>query len=249
MTGRLAWLIERPITHRGLHDRALGVVENTPSAVARAIDNGFGVEIDVQGTADGEAVVFHDDTLDRLTEARGPVAAMTLAELKRVAFRETADRVWTLDDCLDLVAGRRALTVEVKSSFRRDLAVAERVATVVAARGGPVAVESFDPRVLTILRRIAPSIPRGVVGEAFADDDLAWAHLTSAQRRAARNLLHWPVTRPDFLSWRVRDLDVRTVRLARKLGTPVTAWTVRTPEDQARAAVFADQIVFEGFMP
>lgn len=196
MTGRLAWLTERPIAHRGLHDRALGVVENTPTAVARAIDNGFGIEIDVQATADGEAVVFHDDTLDRLTEARGPVAAMTLAELRRVAFRETADRVWTLDECLDLVAGRRALTVEVKSSFRGDLAVAKRVAKVATARGGPVAVESFDPRVLTILKRISPSIPRGVVGEAFAADDPCWAHLTGGQKRTARNLLHWPLTRP-----------------------------------------------------
>lgn len=249
MAGRLAWLTERPIAHRGLHDRALGVVENTASAVARAIDNGFGIEVDVQATADGHAVVFHDDTLDRLTEAHGPVAAMTLAELKRVTFRETADRFWTLDDCLDLVAGRRALTVEVKSSFRGDLAVAEKVATIVGARGGPVVVESFDPRVLRIMRRLAPKVPRGVVGEAFGDADPHWAHLTGGQRRGARNLLHWPLTRPDFLSWRVRDLDCRTVRFARRIGTPVTAWTVRTPEDRASAAVYADQIVFEGFMP
>lgn len=249
MGGRLAWLTERPIAHRGLHDRALGVVENTPSAVARAIEFGFGIEIDVQATADGEAVVFHDETLDRLTEASGPVAALTLAELKRVTFRETADRFWTLDECLDMVAGRRTLTVEVKSSFASDLTIAERVAARVAARPARVVVESFDPRVLKIVRRLAPTVPRGIVGEAFDDGDPRWSHLTWAQRRGARNMLHWPWTRPDFLSWRVSDLDRRSVRLARKAGKPVTTWTVRTPEDQARATLYADQIVFEGFMP
>jgi glycerophosphoryl diester phosphodiesterase len=246
---RLDWLVARPIAHRGLHDRTLGVVENTPSAVSRALDQGFSVEIDVQPTADGEAVVFHDDTLDRLTEASGPVAAMSLAELRRLSFRETADRFWTLDECLDLAGGRQALVVEVKSAFDGDMALATRVAERLAARRDPVAAKSFDPRVLRALRRKAPALPRGIIGEAFADGDPYWARLGTAERFAARNLLHWPMTRPDFLSWRVRDLELRPVRLARAAGLPVMAWTVRTPQDQARAALFADQMVFEGFTP
>ncbi|MGA0531525.1 glycerophosphodiester phosphodiesterase family protein [Hansschlegelia sp. KR7-227] len=245
----LDWLVARPIAHRGLHDQSLGVVENTPSAVARAIDLGFAIEIDVRPTADGAAVVFHDETLERLTDASGPVAARPLAELRRIAFRTGADRIWTLEDCLDLVAGRQALVVEIKSSRAADMAFVAGVAKTLAERGGPVAAKSFDPRVLGVLRRVAPEVPRGIIGEAYADDDPHWAQLTRGQRFAGRNMAHWPWTRPDFVSWRVRDLPRRAVAVARRLGLPVMTWTVRTPEEQACAARYADQMVFEGFLP
>jgi glycerophosphoryl diester phosphodiesterase len=243
------WLVARPIAHRGLHDRALGVIENTPSAVARALEHGFSVEIDVQMTGDGDAVVFHDATLDRLTEATGRVSGMPLQDLRRVVFRETADRIWTLDDCLDLIGGRQALVVEIKSDFDGDMRLARLVADRLRLRGGPVAAKSFDPRAVRAIAASAPRLPRGIVGEAFADDDAHWAGLSGAQRFAARNILHWPLTRPHFLSWHVRDLGRRAVRLARAAGLPVMTWTVRTPEDQAHAALCADQMVFEGFMP
>jgi len=246
---RLDWLTARPIAHRGLHDRSVGVVENTPTALAFAIDAGYAAEIDVQMSADGEAVVFHDDTLDRLTEAAGAVAGLPLAALREITFRETSDRIFTLDECLDLVAGRTTLVVEVKSRFGADMRLAERVADRLSARGGPVAAKSFDPRVVATLRRRAPSVPRGIVGEAFADGDPHWASVSARRRFAARHLLHWPATRPDFLSWHVGDLDRPAVRLARALGRPVMTWTVRTPADQARAALGADEIVFEGFRP
>lgn len=245
---RLDWLFERPIAHRGLHDRALGVVENTPSAVARAIEHGYAIEIDVRETADGEAVVFHDEALDRLTEATGRVAEKSLAELRRAPFRETSDRIWTLDECLDLVAGRAALVVEVKAA-RDHARLTRRVAERLVARGGPVAAKSFDPRVVATLRRLAPGLARGVIGEAFRDVDADWAHLGRGGRFAARNLLHLPMTRPDFLSWNVHDLERRIVRMLRARGRPVMTWTVRTPADQARAALLADQMVFEGFLP
>lgn len=241
-------LFERPIAHRGLHDRAKGVVENTASSVARALEQRFSIEIDVQETAEGEAVVFHDDTLERLTEGTGPVIARTVAELRAIPFRETADRIWTLDECLDLVGDQAALAVEVKTvgDHRR---LTQRVAKVLSARGGSLAAKSFDPRVVADLRTLAPRIPRGVVGEAFSDGDPHWAHLGPLRRFAARNLLHLPATRPHFLSWSVHDLDRSAIRLARRAGLPVMTWTVRTPEDQARAALGADQMVFEGFIP
>lgn len=249
MNARLDWLFERPIAHRGLHDRALGVIENTPGAVSRALSHGFAVEIDVQLSADGEAVVFHDETLDRLTVAAGPVAARPLRELREIAFRETADRIWALDECLDLVGDRAAVVVEIKSSFAGDMRLADRTAELVARRGGRVAVKSFDPRVVHRVRLRAPQVARGIIGEAFANRDPHWSALSAARRFAARNLLHWPLTRPDFLSWSVRDLPRRSVSLARAAGRPVMTWTVRTPEDQARAGLHADQMVFEGFLP
>ncbi|WP_020184907.1 glycerophosphodiester phosphodiesterase family protein [Methylopila sp. 73B] len=249
MASRLSWLVARPIAHRGLHDRAAGVIENTSSAVQAAVDHGFGVEIDVQVTADGEAVVFHDSKLDRLTEASGLVADRPLRELVTLNVGGGADRIWTLAECLDLVGGKVPLVVEVKTSRGGDTRLARRVAELLSERGGPVAAKSFDPRVLVLLRSLAPRTPRGVVGDAFDPADAGWAHLSGAQRFVARNMLHWRATKPDFVSWNVRDLTRRSVRLSRSSGVPVMAWTVRTPEDQARAALGADQMVFEGFVP
>jgi glycerophosphoryl diester phosphodiesterase len=244
--GRLEPLFALPIAHRGLHDRARGVIENTPSAVRGAIEAGYGVEVDVQRTADDAAVVFHDDTLDRLTEATGAVAAYSLDELRKVPFRETADRFWTLDELLEEISGRAPLFVEIKSQFDDGMRLAALVGARLAAYSGPAAAESFDPRMVAVLRREQPGVVRGVIGCAFADDE-DWAELTTGQRFAMRHLLHWSSTRPDFLSWDVHDLQRAAVRLARKAGTPVSTWTVRTPADQARAGLYADQMVFEGF--
>src|SRR5262249_12969574 len=109
----LDWLTARPIAHRGLHGP--GAVENTPTAFTAAIANGYAIETDLQITADGEAVVHHDANLGRLNEGSGALAAMTAAELKRVPFKDTADRIITFGELLDLVAGGATLAIELKS--------------------------------------------------------------------------------------------------------------------------------------
>src|SRR6187397_889121 len=114
----LAWLTARPIAHRGYHDRGAGTIENTLSAAAAAIAKRFAIECDLQLTADGEAIVFHDDTLDRLTEAAvGPVRTRTLAELKAMALRDTHDRIPTLAEFLALIDDRVPLVAELKSDW------------------------------------------------------------------------------------------------------------------------------------
>ena len=80
------WLTARPVAHRGLHDRGRGIVENMPGAFAAAVAGNFGIETDLQLTADGEAMVHHDDVLGRLTEGSGALLDMTAAQLKQVAF-------------------------------------------------------------------------------------------------------------------------------------------------------------------
>ncbi|GLK69554.1 glycerophosphodiester phosphodiesterase family protein [Hansschlegelia plantiphila] len=247
--GRLDWLTARPIAHRGLHDRAAGVVENTPAAVSRALDGGYAVEIDVRETADGEAVVFHDATLDRLTADTGPIRARTLAELRRIPLRDTTERIWTLDECLDLVGDRGALVIEIKSPWNRDVGHARRVVERVAARDRPIAIKSFNPRAVRAAFEVAPQVPRGVIGEAFADDDPAWSHLGKRRRESARGLKHIRLTRPDFLSWDIADIERPRVAELRAAGKPVVVWTVKTPADETRARDYADQIVFEGFRP
>jgi glycerophosphoryl diester phosphodiesterase len=239
----------RPIAHRGLHDKAKGVIENTASAARAAIAGKYAIECDVQLTADGEAVVFHDFALDRLTLGKGPVAALTASALTDVPMRGTTDRVPTLRDWLAKVASRTAVAIEIKSDYSGDMRLTHRVAEVVKGYGGPVALKSFDPRIVEELRRMAPAIPRGIIAMNTYDHH-DYVSLTRAQKHALANLLHFSETKPDFLSWRVGDLPVAAPFLCRtQLGLPVMAWTVRTKEERAVARVHADQMVFEGFRP
>jgi glycerophosphoryl diester phosphodiesterase len=247
-----SWLTARPIAHRGLHAREKGIVENTVSAVRAAIDRGFSVECDVQLTADGEAIVFHDFTLDRLTAGRGEVLKKSAADVASMTLKDTGDRIVTLAALLQTIGGRMPLIVEIKSRYDGDWRLAERVASVVADYDGPIALKSFDPFVIAHLREHgerlgANRLPLGIVAEARYDrgDE---ARLPQAVRDSLTAFLHYPQTRPDFLSWRVDDLPHAIPFLLRtQLDTPVIAWTVRREEQRARAAQWADQIVFEGF--
>src|SRR3954469_11712495 len=135
----LDWLIARPVAHRGLHDAAHGIIENTPSAFSAAIAANYAIECDVQITADGEAMVTHDDALGRLTQGSGRLDTMTAADLKHVRFKGTAVRMMTLGELCELVAGRVTLVVELKSQFNGDRRIAARAAQVLRTYRGPVA--------------------------------------------------------------------------------------------------------------
>src|SRR6202041_2799520 len=121
------WLTARPVAHRGLHDRARGIIENMPGAVSAAIAGNFSIEVDIQLSADGEALVHHDDALGRLTEGSGALRSLTASELKAVAFKDTSERMMALSDLCTLVAGRVALVIEVKSHFDGDRQLVRRM--------------------------------------------------------------------------------------------------------------------------
>jgi glycerophosphoryl diester phosphodiesterase len=240
------WLVARPIAHRGLHDAAKGRVENTLAAARAAIASGFSIECDVQLTRDGEAVVFHDSTLDRLTEATGPLRAWDVAALSRVKYRGASDPISTLAQLLAAIGGAVPLICEIKSHFDGDLRLADRAVAIAAEYPGPLAFKSFDPDVIAHLRASEVDRPLGMVAEASYDGEY-WRDLTVEQRRDCAAFLHYPRTRPDFLSWFVDDLPHPTPNLLRALrGLPVMAWTVRGADQKRRARMWADQIVFEG---
>src|ERR1700757_1300850 len=139
------WLTARPVAHRGLHDAQKGIIENTPSAFQAAIAGGYGIECDLQISADGEAMVHHDDALGRLTEGAGRLDTMTAGERKGVAFKGSSDRMLTLGELCDLVGGRTPLVIELKGNYAGDTRLAARTASVLAGRIGPIAAMSFDP--------------------------------------------------------------------------------------------------------
>jgi glycerophosphoryl diester phosphodiesterase len=242
----LDWLTARPIAHRGLHGP--DAVENTPTAFAAAIAAGYAIETDLQITADGEAVVHHDATLGRLTEGSGALAAMTAADLKRVPFKETADRIITLGELLDLVVGRVTLAIELKSLRDGDGRLPWRAAQVLAAYRGPAALMSFDPFMVAVVRAAAAGITRGLIAEQARGR--AGESFAARSRRAAGYLANLARAKPQFLAYSVADLPALPPLLARYvLRRPVLTWTVRTEADRAKAAKWADQVIFEGWRP
>jgi glycerophosphoryl diester phosphodiesterase len=232
------------MAHRGLHDQKT-VIENTPSAFAAAIVGHYGIECDLQISADGEAMVYHDDALDRLTEGHGRLDATTTAELKRVAFKATGDRMITLGELCDLVAGRATLVIELKSRFDGDRRLVSRAASVLSGYRGPAAVMSFDPAQIADLRATAPQLPRGMVAETHG-----WGEVAAAPKRAIMYFAQMVSARPQFIAYALRDLPALWPAVARSvLRLPLLAWPVRSADDQRKAARYADQMIFEGFRP
>ena len=245
-------LFPNPIAHRGLHDRASGVIENSASAFEAAIAGGFAIECDVQLSSDGVAVIFHDDEIKRLLGKDGAVADCTAVEITTAPLlgSKAGDCPQKFTDFLTQISGRALLQIELK--HQRDAQgtqlLARSVAEALKAYEGPVTVESFDPHLLTAIRQFGFAGPRGIITYDYADDEDA-AHLTEEQRYTLRHLLHWHETQFDFISCDKHALQLPAIIFWRALGKPVTAWTIRTQAEADAALAFADQIVFEGYPP
>ncbi|WP_338467012.1 glycerophosphodiester phosphodiesterase family protein [Novosphingobium sp. ZN18A2] len=233
---RVRWMAGVTYAHRGLH--GAGVPENSPAAFGAAIARGFGIECDVQRTSDGQAVVFHDWELDRLTGESGPVIDRSLSQLSAIALSGGSDTIPGLHKVLGQVAGRVPLLIEIKS--RADVRIVPlclAVRRVLEGYQGPVAVMSFDPRVSRWFGKYSPHIVRGLV---MTED----ARPTLARRLRLRWAL-W-TARPEFLAYDIRDLPSRFAAAQRRRGLPVLTWTVRSDEHLERATLHADAPIAEG---
>ncbi len=249
MPASLDWLTARPIAHRGLHDASRGIIENTAGAVRAAIEANYGIEVDVQPSRDGEAMVHHDDVLGRLTEGEGRLDQFTAAELQRVAFRGSGEHMMTLGELCDLVGGRVTMLVELKSRFDGDTRLPSRVATVLAGYHGPVAPMSFDPRPLAWLRQNSSRLTLGIIAAKYRPHPY-WDLMPAWMRYGMGYLLTALSTRPQFVAYAVADLPALAPLLARHIfGMPLLTWAVRNETERAVAMRWADQMIFEGFRP
>lgn len=244
---KLQWLVERPIAHRGLHVEMRGIVENTESAFDEAMLRGFAIECDVQLAGDGEAMVFHDEEVDRLMLGRGGLRKFSSRQLKTLSFRQSKDRMQTLDELLEQVAGQVPLVIELKSLWDGDTRLVERVLQVVASYQGPFGLMSFDPGMLEVLRAAAPHVVRGIVADRAVDP--YYDSLPLEQRIELRRFTHVQRTMPDFISYYWQDLPFEPITQARQAGLPVISWTIRSRAEAAAALRYCDQITFEGFLP
>lgn len=243
------WLTARPIAHRGLHSKQTRLLENTLAAAEAAINKDYAIECDVQCTRDGEAVVFHDFTLDRLMRAEGRVDAFSARELGCLAYKDSDQRIVSLADFLARVGGRTPVIVSIKSRCNGDMRVADRALATVATYEGPICLKSFDPAVLVHLRGAGSACPVGLVAQAHYTED-EWTHLSQERRAAFVDRRDFPFAQPDFLSWNLGDLPHAVPMLCREgIGMPVMTWTVRSQTDLTHGRAWADQVIFEGFEP
>jgi len=230
------WLTRWEYAHRGLHGN--GVPENSLMGARLAIDAGFGIECDIQRSADGTAMVFHDWTLDRLTEAEGQTEARRKDELEAISYRESDEHIATLADLLALVAGRAPLLIEIKSKTGYDIEKScEAVAAALASYSGEHAIMSFDPRVARWFRKHSPLT---CVGLVMREDEHGYTQ-SAWQRRMA----YW-IALPDFIAYHIAALPSHWVERLRKKGLPVLTWTVNSPETRRRALSRADALISEG---
>ncbi len=244
----------RPIAHRGLHDAAAGLIENTAPAFEAAIAKGYAIECDLRPAANGLPIVFHDDTLDRLVDGSGPVAALTPAQLSALRYRGQDTRIQTFQEFLESVDGRVPLYVEVKSEWDPpQIEFLAQIARACLDYRGPVALMSFDPDMMAVLRELATEIPRGIVSGSYQDasGETWWPDKIDAVRaeRLAQLLESGPVA-PSFYAYHVASLPKPATTYVREaLGIPVVTWTVRTAHDWEVARSYADAAIFEGFVP
>lgn len=245
-----AGFLRLPVTHRALHDRAQGRIENSPAAISAAVAAGYAIEVDVQLSADGVAMVFHDDDLDRLTAERGPVSARTAAELGQIGLTGGADRIPTLAAVLGMVAGRVPLLIEIKDQTgtmgESDGRLEAAVVKALAGYDGDVAVMSFNPHSVAHMARLAPDVARGLTTSAFGYDD--WAPLPAEVCDHLREIPDFDRVGASFISHQGNDLTRPRVLELRAAGVPVLCWTIRTPEQEAMARQIAANVTFEGYL-
>ncbi|MBC7479805.1 MAG: phosphodiesterase [Pseudorhodobacter sp.] len=244
-----ASFLSRPIAHRGYHDRAAGCFENSLSAAAAAIAAGYGIEMDLQLSADGVPMVFHDDDLDRLTEQGGPVSARNAADLQGMRLAGGADMIPTLAQVLALVAGRVPLLIEIKAQTLTlsptDGRLEAATAAVLAGYHGPVALMSFNPDCIAHMARLAPHLPRGLTTDQF--DPADWAPVPPETCDRLRSIPDYDATDSSFLSHGASDLASPRVAQIKAAGAAILCWTIRSAQAEAAARKIAANITFEGY--
>jgi glycerophosphoryl diester phosphodiesterase len=237
------WISDRPIAHRGLHDPAENP-ENSLGAFNRAATAGYGIELDIHCTRDNRLVVFHDDDTIRLTGRDLSVRESSFAELAELRLAGTDYRIHSLDEVLAEVDGRVPVLIEVKtgSPVRR---VGPLLAGILSRYRGPVAVQSFDPRVVIWLRRHLPGVPRGQISCSFDGSDRPYL-----QRLLLRSMLLNAVSRPHFIAFDIEAMPDRFVSFwRRRLDVPLLLWTIRTMDQWSEAGRYRANPIFEGFRP
>jgi glycerophosphoryl diester phosphodiesterase len=241
-----AWerLFDPPVAHRGLWAPD-GAPENSRAAFQSACASGYGIELDVQLTADGEAVVFHDDRLERMTGQEGRLRDHTAADLGTMTLKGTDETIPTLADVLTLIGHRAMVFIELKTPFGEVGPLEKRVTDVLIDHNGPTAVIGFNPYSHAWFADHHPQILRGL--DSYSWNDEGARKLAPEMRKSLAALEQVELARPDFLALGLDMLPSARADLYRAKGMPIIAWTVRSPDQWEGVRDHCDNLIFEGF--
>ncbi len=243
-------LINTPIAHRTLHDSANGRPENSVAGAREAIKHGYGIEIDLQMAKDGVPMVFHDYSLERLTDQSGAVAQRTAAELGTMRLKHGNEGIPTLEAFLSFIDGRVPLLIEFKDqdgALGPNVGALEQAAcAILEDYNGPAALMSFNPHSIAKCAKFAPRIPRGLVTGPFLTKD--WLFVPEARRVELAGIVDYDRIGACFISHHVMHLEDAVVAYRKQQGATILCWTVRTAMIEKIAREVADNITFEGYL-
>ena len=231
--------------HRGLHDNRGDAPENSMKAFERAVENNFGIELDVQLSKDNVPVIFHDFTLERVCGTKGKVRDYSYEELREFSLYGTEEKIPRMEDFLKMVNGRVPLIVELKVEWT-DVSVCPAADRLLQDYKGTYCIESFNPLALIWYRRNRNSVMRGQLSDAFL------------QVEGPRGLLYFVlehmllncITKPDFISYNHKYYWTLSRQICKKLYRNLAvAWTIRSQKElDARRKDF-DLFIFDSFIP
>ncbi len=234
------WLVETPIAHRGLHDK--NTPENSLEAFSRAIEKGFAIELDVQLIADDTVVVFHDDSLARMTENDGYIRFLHKDDLKVLKLKNSKEGIPTFEEVLKFVDGKVPLLIEIKNKYKVGK-LEQLVIDALKNYKGEYAVQSFNPFSLNYFKKHAPNILRGQLAGFFKGEKMS----PYKKFFLKRMWFNKKTSQPNFISYDLKNLPNRFVKKYKDL--PLLAWTVRSKEEYMKIVKYCDNIIFENFDP
>lgn len=236
-----SWLVKQKIAHRGLHDEVSP--ENSLSAFKKAVEKGYAIETDVQMTADGILLVFHDEILDRMTDGKGLISQKNFNEICNYTLKNSEEKIPLLSEVLSLVGGKVPLLIEIKS-HKNIGAEEEKIKAMLEKYDGQYAFQSFNPFIVKWFKDNMPDVKSGVLSSFFKD-----VKLSVFQKIILKNLWLNKLTKPDFISYNVDDA-ANFKKLTKIKGTlPILFWTVRSTEQMRLVSEKCDNIIFEDFLP
>ncbi|HEY3889908.1 MAG TPA: glycerophosphodiester phosphodiesterase [Caulobacteraceae bacterium] len=241
-----AWerLFDPPVAHRGLWSPG-GAPENSLAAFQAACAHGYGIELDVQLSSDGQAFVFHDSKLQRMTGAEGRISDHSAADLSALRLLGTDEPIPTLADTLTEVGHRAMVHIELKTPAGEVGPLEKRVHEILIDHNGPIAVIGFNPYSHAWFAQHHPDILRGLDSHSYTDDGSR--KLAPEQRKAYSRLEHVAIAKPHFLALGMDMLPSARADEFRSQGMPIVAWTVRSPADWDKVRDGCDNLIFEGF--
>lgn len=236
---RKSWLVAKPIAHRGLHNADLP--ENSLGAFENAIENGYSIELDVRTIDDGTVIVFHDNSLCRLTNSDGYACNLNINTLKDYNLLNTEYKIPTFEKVLEYVNGRVPILIETKNEGKVG-ELESKVVEMLKNYKGDIAVQSFNPMSMGYFRENAPHILRGQLASYFTKSEVSGGFKRYFLKRLKLN----NISVPDFISYNAEYLPNKYVTRTK---LPVLAWTIRSNADMERVLPHCDNIIFEKFIP